>query len=139
MKFSVKSDYATRAVLWLARKYPEGKTHRIEELAQDQEIPANYLVQILISLKSGGLVKSQRGKEGGYRLAKDPEQITLGAVLRSVYGQTLTSPAVEDPNCPPELKWAWSTTLERVDEAFDSINFKQILERGAGLDRMYYI
>ena len=122
MKLSVKSDYSTRAVLWLARKYPEGKTHRIEELAQEQGIPANYLVQILIALKSGGLVQSQRGKEGGYRLAMDPEKITLGKVLRSVYGQ-----------------WAWRMALDGVDRSFDQINFKQIIEKSADQDRMYYI
>lgn len=128
-----------RAVLWLARKYPEGKTHRIEELANDQEIPANYLVQILISLKARGLVQSQRGKEGGYRLAKEPEDITLGEVLRSVYGQTLTTPAVDDPNCPAELKWAWNEALAKVNEAFDLINFKQIMDQSSSSDRMYYI
>ena len=139
MKLSVKSDYATRAVLWLARKYPEGKTHRIEELAQEQGIPANYLVQILIALKSGGLVESQRGKEGGYRLAMDPEKITLGSVLRSVYGQTLSTPATQDDNCPPELKWAWRMALDGVDQSFDQINFKQIIEKTSDQDRMYYI
>ena len=56
MKLSVKSDYAARAVLGLARHYPNGEALRVEDLASDQHIPANYLVQILIELKAQALV-----------------------------------------------------------------------------------
>src|SRR5687768_3671679 len=66
VKLSVKSDYATRAVLWLGRHHHEGVARKVEEMASAQGIPPNYLVQILIELKSKQIVKSQRGKEGGY-------------------------------------------------------------------------
>ncbi|HEX3716879.1 MAG TPA: Rrf2 family transcriptional regulator, partial [Verrucomicrobiae bacterium] len=72
MKLSVKSDYAARAVLWLARHYHEGGARTVEEMASAQGIPPNYLVQILLELKSAQIVKSQRGKEGGYMLARPP-------------------------------------------------------------------
>ena len=72
MNLSVKSDYAARAVLGLAKQYPSGKAVRVEDLAKDQQIPQNYLVQILIELKSKQIVKSVRGKEGGYLLDKAP-------------------------------------------------------------------
>jgi DNA-binding IscR family transcriptional regulator len=64
VKLSVKSDYAARAVLGLARHYPVTDALRVEDLATQQAIPANYLVQILIELKAQGIARSLRGKEG---------------------------------------------------------------------------
>ena len=61
MKLSVKSDYAARALLGLARHWPDGGARRAEELAAEQGVPANYLVQILIELKAKHIVNSQRG------------------------------------------------------------------------------
>ncbi|MDB6026239.1 MAG: rrf2 family protein putative transcriptional regulator, partial [Verrucomicrobiales bacterium] len=69
MKLSAKSDYAARAVLWLARHYQDPAPKRVEDMAVGQSIPPKYLVQILIELKSNHIVKSQRGKDGGYLLA----------------------------------------------------------------------
>ena len=71
-------------VLGLARHWPDGGARRVEELAGEQGVPANYLVQILIELKAKHIVKSQRGKEGGYLLARPPSEISLGDVLRAV-------------------------------------------------------
>ncbi len=105
MKLSVKSDYAARAVLGLSRHYP-GRALRIEIIAAEQEIPANYLVQILIELKAQGIVRSVRGKEGGYLLGRPPAQITLGDVLRATNGSVFDTPALTDPQCPAELRRA---------------------------------
>src|SRR6202451_4627969 len=107
MKLSAKSDYAARAVLGLARHYHTGGSCRVEDLAAEQGIPPNYLVQILIELKSQQIVKSVRGKEGGYLLARSPAEITMADVLRCVHGQVFDSPALADPHCPPELRAAW--------------------------------
>src|SRR5689334_9809930 len=96
MKLSVKSDYAVRAVLWLAQRYAEGVARTVEDMAVDQGIPPSYLVQILIELKSQQIVKSQRGKEGGYLLARPPAKITFGDVLRCVHGEVFDSPALSD-------------------------------------------
>ena len=59
LKLSVKSDYAARAVLGLARHYPTGQAVRVEDLAAEQNVPPNYLVQILIELKAQGIARSQ--------------------------------------------------------------------------------
>jgi Rrf2 family cysteine metabolism transcriptional repressor len=139
VKLSVKSDYAARAVLGLARRFHTGEAVKIEELAEDQGIPANYLVQILIELKSQHMVKSLRGKEGGYLLAKPPGEITLGAVLRCVHGQVFDSPALSDDDCPAELREAWGKLQQTLDNAADALNFQQLLERGADKEKMYYI
>jgi len=139
VKLSVKSDYAARAVLGLARHYPAGQALKVEELAGAHGIPGNYLVQILIELKAQRIVRSVRGKEGGYLLARAPVEITLGDVLRAVHGQVFDSPALNDSQCPPELRKAWKSLQRTLDEAGDAITFQQLLDESAGKEKMYYI
>src|ERR1700761_6793523 len=123
VKLSVKSDYATRAVLGFARHFPKEDALRVEDLAAAQNVPANYLVQILIELKAKGIAKSVRGKEGGYLLARSPAEISLGDVLRAVHGEVFDTPALVDTNCAPELRGAWKRLKAAVDEAADKITF----------------
>ena len=139
MKLSVRSDYAARAVLGLARHYPTGTALRVEDLASEQGIPPNYLVQILIDLKAKGIAKSVRGKEGGYLLARTPVEITLGDILRAAHGTVFDTPALTDPNCAPELRSAWQQLKTAAEAAADKINFQQILEQGTDKEKMYYI
>ena len=139
MKLSVKSDYAARAVLWLAQHHHEGVARKVEEMATAQGIPPNYLVQILIELKSKQIVKSQRGKEGGYLLARAPAEISLGEVLRAIHGNVFDSPALSDPQCPPELRYAWKKMQSALDDSADSISFQQLLDASVGKEKMYYI
>ena len=135
----MKSDYAARAVLWLAQHHHEGVARKVEEMASAQGIPPNYLVQILIELKSKQIVKSQRGKEGGYLLARAPGEISLGQVLRAIHGNVFDSPALSDPHCPPELRKAWQKLQSALDETSDNISFQQLLDAGVGKEKMYYI
>lgn len=139
MKLSVKSDYAARAVLWMARHHHEGVARKVEEMAEEQGIPPNYLVQILIELKAKQIVKSQRGKEGGYLLAKPPAQITLGDVIRSVHGEVFDTPALGDPRCPPELLRTWKKLQRTLNETADAITFQKLMEESQEKDKMYYI
>jgi Rrf2 family transcriptional regulator, cysteine metabolism repressor len=139
VKLSVKSDYAARAVLWLSRHYQDGVARRVEDMASEQGIPPNYLVQILIELKSKQIVRSQRGKEGGYLLARPPGEITLGDVLRCMHGQVFDSPALNDAHCPMELKEAWQKLQSAMNEAADAITFQNLLEAGSDKEKMYYI
>jgi Rrf2 family protein len=139
VKLSVKSDYAARAVIGLARHYPAGAAMKVEELASESGTPANYLVQILIELKASHIVKSVRGKEGGYLLARPPAAISLGDVLRCVHGHVFDPPALSDLHCPPELRAAWSKLQKALDETADAISFQQLLDEGAGKEKMYYI
>ncbi len=139
VKLSVKSDYAARAVLGLARHYPNGAALRVEHLAAEQGVPANYLVQILIELKAQGIARSLRGKEGGYLLARPPGEITLGDVLRAVDGPLFDSPALSDPDCPAELRRAWQKLQRTMEAAADAITFQQLLEETTAKEKMYYI
>jgi len=83
MNISVKSEYALQAMFDLAAQ-PPGEPVKIAEIARRQNIPQKFLELILASLKQGGFVESRRGAEGGYRLSKTADQITIGEVLRFV-------------------------------------------------------
>lgn len=139
MKLSVKSDYAARAVLGLARHFPTGAALRVEDLAAEQSIPANYLVQILIELKAQGIVRSLRGKQGGYLLAKPPAEVSLGDVLRASHGSVFDTPALTDPECAPELRRAWQKLQQTAESTANAISFQQLLDESSDKAKMYYI
>ena len=136
---SVKSDYAARAVLGLSRHWPDGGARRVEELAAENGVPANYLVQILIELKAKHIVKSLRGKEGGYLLARSPAEISFGDILRAIHGPVFDSPALSDAQCPPELRGAWKKLQKALENTADNITFQQLLDESADKGKMYYI
>jgi Rrf2 family cysteine metabolism transcriptional repressor len=139
VNLSVKSDYAARAVLSLARHYPADSVLRIADLAREQGVPQKYLPQILVELKGQGIVQSVRGKEGGYLLGRPPAEITLGDVLRAVHGRMFDTPALRAPKCPPELQRAWKRLDRALETAADAITFQQLLEETAEKEKMYYI
>jgi Rrf2 family protein len=85
MRVSAKVDYAVRAGVELAAA-ADGGPVKGERIAQSQQIPFKFLENILLELKHAGLVQSQRGAEGGYWLARAPDEITLADVIRAVEG-----------------------------------------------------
>jgi len=87
MNISVKGEYALKAIFDLA-SHPGDKPVKIADIAQRQKIPQKFLELILASLKQGGFVESRRGAEGGYMLARRPESITVGDVLRFIEGRS---------------------------------------------------
>ena len=89
MRISAKADYAVRATAELATATP-GTTLKAEQLAQAQDIPLKYLLNILVELKHAGLVESHRGAEGGYMLGRPAASITVADVIRAVEGPLAT-------------------------------------------------
>lgn len=81
MKLSRKSDYALRALVTLASR-PNGGHMSIRELAELNDVPKRFLEQIMLELKSKGIVRSIAGRIGGFELAMAPEQITMGRIVR---------------------------------------------------------
>jgi len=86
MRLSAKVEYACTAVVALARQGIDQGPLRVREIAESHHIPERYLVQILIQLKTAGLVVSVRGSSGGYLLARTPESISLSEVLCAIEG-----------------------------------------------------
>ena len=84
VKVTAKAEYAVRAMLELSTT--DESLLKGERIARGQSIPLKFLENILVDLRHADLVHAQRGAEGGYRLAREPEDITLGQVIRAVEG-----------------------------------------------------
>lgn len=111
MNISVKGEYALQAIFDLAMQ-PAGESVKIADIARRQKIPQKFLELILASLKQGGFVESRRGAEGGYRLAKPADQITIGEVLKFVEHGKKSRRAAPD---------AFSDVWKRVDASISAI------------------
>jgi Rrf2 family protein len=85
MKVSKRGEYGMRALCHLAEHFGEGRVH-VKRIAADEEIPHKFLEGILLDLRRTGLLESRRGNEGGYTLARPPEEIQLGQVMRLLDG-----------------------------------------------------
>src|SRR5271168_234432 len=85
MHVTAKADYAVRAAVELAAGSQESP-RKVDDVAQAQDIPVSFLENILTQLRSAGLVRSQRGPEGGYWLARPAADISLAGVIRAVEG-----------------------------------------------------
>jgi len=82
---SQRTRYTIRALLHLADRYGEGPVH-LSEIAEAQNIPAKFLTVMLSSMRRAGIVDTMRGREGGYWLAKPPQQISYGEIVRLTRG-----------------------------------------------------
>ena len=86
MKDGSRGDYGLRALVFLAASVELGKPVQIHAIAERQQIPEDYLRQLLVQLRAAGLVKSVRGPHGGYLLAKTPDEISMGEVIEVLEG-----------------------------------------------------
>jgi Rrf2 family protein len=104
---SQRARYAFKALMVLSRA---GKDNgmQIRDIALQEQIPRKFLEQILLTLKAGGLIASRRGRDGGYALLKNPEEISLGSVLRMIDGPIAPLPCLSRTayrkcdDCPAE-------------------------------------
>jgi Rrf2 family protein len=144
MKISAKTEYACIAMLELASRFGSGEPVRIRKIAERHDVPPRFLVQILLQLKSAGLVMSTRGAAGGYHLIRPPEQVTLGEVMQVIEGTSKSNgqstSASPDSPAVKALVQAWKE-VDAVQRAMlNKITFAELLERAKGHDdRMYYI
>src|SRR5260370_10459637 len=111
MNISVKGEYALHAIFDLSTQ-PAGQPVKIADIARRQKIPQKFLELILASLKQGGFVESRRGAEGGYRLARPSDLITIGEVLRFVEDGKKTRRTTPD---------AFTDLWKRVDASISTI------------------
>jgi Rrf2 family transcriptional regulator, cysteine metabolism repressor len=125
MKLSVRGEYALRALLVLTMNYGDHVV-RIQTISDEQKIPKKFLEQILNDLKSMGAVESKRGLNGGYRLARPPENITLASVVRHVEGALAPVSCVSDRfyercTCPDEATCPIRDVMKEAREAIVKI------------------
>src|SRR5438874_10666065 len=125
MIVSAKTEYACIAVLELAARHASSEPVRIRDIADAHGIPSRFLVQILLQLKTAGLVQSTRGAAGGYKLARDPEEITLLDVMTVVdaqLGQTSPSATRTTPTTRA-LHRAWKEVAAKERALLANVTF----------------
>ena len=134
MKASLKLEYSLRVLSQLARKNKGGAVTRVEELAKLEAIPRNYLVQLLNELREGGLVDSKRGKTGGYRLAKAPEDISLKQVLAVVEPDLIDTKITLKGASGPQVAALWREVSKRFSKSLAGFTVAQLALTEAGTD-----
>jgi Rrf2 family protein len=135
MRISARTDYACKALLELTRHWPSKDPLQVHAISEKQDIPMRYLVQILIQLKRLRLVKSARGKEGGYNLALPPNKISLGYVLRQIGGPLLPLADSSAKN-GSAFSNIWKDVELAMASILDNITFEEIMEKAEGYERI---
>ena len=130
MRISARVDYAVRAAVELAAVAPEALT--CDRIAQAQGIPSRFLQAILGDLQHARLVTSQRGREGGYRLALPPEQVSIARVMRieqgflaEVHGQRPED--VEYPGAAAALASVWVAARESYRQVLEHVTLADVV------------
>jgi len=132
MRVSAKSDYALRALIEMASR-PDAKAVSAEELGRLQDIPHGFLQAILADLRRAGVVMSQRGQSGGWRLGRSAEEISVADVIRavdgplvSVYG--LRPEAVSYNESAEVLQHVWIAARRALRDVFEEVSIQQLAD-----------
>jgi Rrf2 family transcriptional regulator, cysteine metabolism repressor len=129
MHISVKGEYALQAIFDLA-EHNSGEPVRIADIARRQKIPQKFLELILAALKQGGFAESRRGAEGGYLLARRPENITVGDVLQFIEGSQSKARSGKRKTETPFTEM-WNAVDEGISRVVDHTTFAEIVRRWA--------
>ena len=134
MKISTKGRYGLRALIDLAG-YGEAEPVSISSIASRQGISEGYLEQLMTLLKKAGLIKSIRGAGGGYVLAKEMSEISVGDVLRALEGNLEPVECTgfdEEDSCEAAggcvTKYVWQKINESINKTVNEISLKQLVE-----------
>src|SRR6476659_7396421 len=123
MKLSTKTRYGVRAVFDIAY-HNSGRPTQARDIARRQEVPLRYLEQIFQELRRAHLVEAKRGPKGGYFLARQPEQITMGDVMRAVQGPiALLSNGEQGKSIWPNI---WNELGEKIGAVFDGVTIRDL-------------
>ena len=130
MRVSAKSDYALRALIEMASRV-DGRPVSAEELGRLQEIPHGFLQAILADLRRAGIVMSQRGQSGGWRMGRDADDVSVADVIRavdgplvSVYG--LRPEAVSYNETAEVLQHVWIAARHSLRDVFEHVSIQQL-------------
>lgn len=139
MKLGKRADYAIRAVLDLARHWDGGDRRKSREIAESMDIPRKYLPQLLATLVRAGLVASEAGPDGGYRLVSEPTDVTLLAIIEAVEGPLQSvecvlrgGPCHWDSRCAIHEPWAGAQ--EAMRSQLDRTTFADLVAADVALE-----
>lgn len=144
MRLSKRTEYGVRAVVQLARLWPQGLI-QAKDLAKQEQMPNKFLEAILLALRRGGFLESKIGREGGYRLSRAPRDISVGDVIRRLEGRLSIKEGVQGNDRSPgevAVHLLNEKLTEATDAALDDMTLEQLLEhvnRSGSLQQMYYI
>jgi Rrf2 family transcriptional regulator, iron-sulfur cluster assembly transcription factor len=128
MKLTTRGHYSVKALLDLSLQPRFGPTS-VKSIAKRQELPAPYLEKLLIEMRRAGLVQSIRGSQGGYQLARQPAQISLGQILEAV-GETIEPLPRHFPDATQAEDWVtfslWNRLHKKLAEALYSISLEDL-------------
>ncbi|MCG8366883.1 MAG: RrF2 family transcriptional regulator [Pseudanabaenales cyanobacterium] len=128
MKLTTRGHYSVKALLDLSLQAREQPVS-VNAIAQRQDLPAAYLEKLLIELRRAGLVKSVRGAQGGYQLARSSAQISLGQILEAV-GETIDPLPRHQPDAEQAEDWVtftlWNRLHQKLKEALYSISLEDL-------------
>jgi Rrf2 family protein len=144
MKVSTKGRYAVRVMLDLAM-HNTGEYIPLKEISARQNITVKYLEQIIGMLNRAGMLNSLRGNNGGYRLAKAPEEYTIGDVLRITEGNVSLAPCIDEGNQDCERRSGcvacsfWTGLDKVINDYIDSYTLADLMKRAEENDWDYYV
>lgn len=135
MRLSTKGRYGLKAMVDLAAAYPHGEYMSASALAQAQSISEAYLEKQIAALKRAGLVDVARGAFGGCRLARAPEDINVGEILRALEGKTTIADCVDgtvmrscDNACSCSARPLWLKLQSKIDEVLNTTTLKDMAD-----------
>jgi Rrf2 family protein len=137
MNISARCEYACRAVVELARREHAEEPVTAQTIAEHRSIPEKYLVHILLQLKRAGLVRSVRGAQGGYLLAKPADTVTLLDVIEAIDGPILDPLPAQD-EAGDDLSVVWRHVATGMSEVLSQWSVRRILDAMTD-GSMYYI
>ncbi len=128
MKLTTRGHYSVKALLDLSLQQGFRPTS-VKEIAIRQDLPAPYLEKLLIEMRRAGLVKSVRGSQGGYQLAREPAEISLGQILEAV-GETIEPLPRHTPDAQQAEDWVtftlWNRLHQKLKESLYSITLADL-------------
>jgi Rrf2 family protein len=147
MRMTMKGDYGLRAMIDLAAHFGKGPVPS-SEIAARQLVPEHFLDQLLITLRRAGLLKSQRGPQGGHMLARPPDQISMSDVVEALEGDTSSLACVPNPaacqiSAGCGMRDVWVEIEQHAQQVLASTTLEQLAQRHRGIEEegevMYYI
>lgn len=142
MRVSNKAEYACVAMLELAAAYAADQPVRIKAIAESQGISQHFLVQILLQLKTAGLVASVRGASGGYQLARAPESVSLAEVINAIDARRRTwrsaLHAPERSAVASTLLDVWKDLQDEEQRRLESLSLAELLRRAQASNTLSY-
>lgn len=139
MKVSQKLDNACRVLVQLAKVHDVSSVQRVEDLAAREAVSANFLLQILNDLRRGGVVESKRGKFGGYRLARRPEEITLKSVVVAIEGAALEADVQARGESSECVQRTWREISARFESILGGVSLADMMANTADEGGVFYI